>query len=56
LTSIEYNVSIPASTFTYVPPPGTPVREFSGAAADDVKRALFEGSNGKEGAPPPKKP
>jgi outer membrane lipoprotein-sorting protein len=55
VTTIEYNVSIPDSTFTYTPPPGVQVREFTGAPADVVKRALVEG-DGKEGAPPPKRP
>ena len=56
VTSIEYNVNLPDSTFTYTPPAGVEVREFSGASPDDVKRSLVEGSNPKEGAPPPKKP
>jgi hypothetical protein len=42
-------------TFTYTPPSGVQVREFTGATADVVKRALVEG-DGKEDAPPPKKP
>ena len=55
VTSIEYNVNLPDSTFTYTPPAGVHVREFSGASPDDVKRSLVEG-DGKDGAAPPKKP
>ena len=51
VTALEYNVSIPESTFTYTPPPGPTVSNFTGGTGADVKRALFAGE-----ASPPKKP
>ena len=51
VTAVEYNVAIPDSTFTYTPPAGATVSEFTGRTADDVKRTLAEGQ-----AQPAKKP
>jgi outer membrane lipoprotein-sorting protein len=57
VTSIEFNVSIPDSVFTYTPPPGVQVREFIGATPDVVKRALFEDESAKQGGTAsPRKP
>ena len=44
VTSVEYNVAIPAALFSFSPPPGTAVSTFTGGSGADVKRALFEGS------------
>lgn len=40
VTSLEYNVAIPASTFHYTPPAGATVSTFTGGTGADVKRAL----------------
>jgi outer membrane lipoprotein-sorting protein len=57
VTSVEYNVTIPDSLFTYVPPPGVQMREFDGATPDVVKRALFDENEIKDAkTAPAKKP
>jgi hypothetical protein len=54
VTSVEYNVAIPAATFTYVPPAGIPVATFTGGDGADVKRALA--SDAQPRTPPMKSP
>ena len=53
VTSVEYNVAIPATVFAFSPPPGMPVSTFSGGSGADVKRALFDAGHP---AAPPNKP
>jgi outer membrane lipoprotein-sorting protein len=45
VTSVEYNTAIPDATFTYTPPSGATVRNFTGGNGADVKRAMFEGQS-----------
>jgi hypothetical protein len=56
VTSVEFNVSIPPSTFEFTPPAGVPVYEFSGGSGADAKRMIFEGGGQSGAAPNPKKP
>ncbi len=44
VTSVQYNVSIAPSTFSYTPLPGVTVSTFSGGDGADVKRELSSGS------------
>ncbi|MGI8855094.1 MAG: LolA family protein [Thermomicrobiales bacterium] len=56
VTSIEYNTAIPAATFTYTPPAGATVSNFTGGDGRDVKAALG-GTTQSNGTPTPgKKP
>ncbi len=43
VTSVEYNVAIPDSTFSYTPPSGVTVLNFTGGYGADVKQALANG-------------
>ena|SRR5437763_2819263 len=52
VSSVEYNLPIAEATFTYTPPPGIPVANFSGGDGADVKRSL---SSAPETRTPPAK-
>jgi outer membrane lipoprotein-sorting protein len=43
VTDLQYNVAIPDSTFTYTPPAGVPVYNFTGGDGAQVKKAIFTG-------------
>jgi outer membrane lipoprotein-sorting protein len=43
VTDIQYNVAIPDSTFSYTPPAGVPVYNFTGGDGGQVKKAIFTG-------------
>ncbi len=55
VTSIQYNVPIPDSTFAYTPPANARVYTFNGTPPQDVK-ATIAASEGKNGTPPAKQP
>jgi outer membrane lipoprotein-sorting protein len=44
VTSVQYGVAIPDSTFQYSPPAGAQISTFTGGSGADVKRALYSGS------------
>jgi outer membrane lipoprotein-sorting protein len=54
VTSVGYNLSIPAERFTYTPPAGVSVANFTGGDGADVKRALA--TDGQKQTPPGKAP
>jgi outer membrane lipoprotein-sorting protein len=54
VTSIQYNVQIPDSTFAYTPPANATVYTFNGTAPQDVKATI--GAAEMKGTPPAKKP
>ncbi len=41
-TSVQFNVELPDSIFSYAPPAGVKVLQFTGGSGADVKRAIFE--------------
>jgi outer membrane lipoprotein-sorting protein len=43
VTDLEYNLSIPDATFTYTPPAGVNVYNFTGGDGAQVKEAIFTG-------------
>ena len=47
VTSVEYNVDIPDSIFSYTPPPGARVFEYHGGTGADVKAALCNAAKGR---------
>jgi outer membrane lipoprotein-sorting protein len=43
VTELQYNVAIPDATFTYTPPSGVSVYNFTGGDGGQVKKAIFTG-------------
>jgi outer membrane lipoprotein-sorting protein len=61
VTNVQYNIAIPDSTFSYTPPAGASVFDFTGGTGADVKKALCGSSSHykcdrSQSAQPPQKP